>query len=112
MQMSKLFVRAFATTLIATFVSGCAGTTGTRIALAKTKASPIRNLGIQVILNTPFTVHMSQERGTDTGAALGSFLGAGMESGLNTAADKRIQKVLAPQLAHFDLGRELAANLQ
>lgn len=97
--------------LLACTLSACTTQTGTRVRLAGSSLARVKTVGLVVKVDSPFSVLLSQERATATGALIGSYVGAAIEAGVLRGADEGIRRRLAPALGDFDLYRQLTTNL-
>ena len=87
---------------IGVLVSSCTPTTGTRIPLSQAGLAKIKRIGILVKDEGGFSVRVSREKMTGTGAILFGLVGAGVEAGARSSADQRREKECKPIISHFD----------
>lgn len=80
----------------------CTPTTGTRIPLSQAGLAKIKRISILVKDEGSFSVRVSREKMTGTGAILFGLVGAGVEAGARSSADQRREKEFKPIISHFD----------
>jgi len=88
--------------LIGFLLSSCTPTTGTRISLTQPNLAKIKKIGILVKKEESFSVRLSREEGTNVGAAVLGLVGAGIEAGVRSSADTRLEEELKPILGDYD----------
>lgn len=106
----------FALTLPA--FASCTPTTGTRIALSQPKLREIRSIAVSVKKAEEFSVRLSRQEMTGTGAVLGSpfglvgaLIGTGIEAGGRQSADRAIEREFLSLVSNFDPAQELNHRL-
>lgn len=88
--------------LIGFLLSSCTPTTGTRVSLSQSDLAKIKRIGILVKEEESFSVRLSREEATNVGAAVLGLVGAGIEAGIRSSADTKIEEELKPILGNYD----------
>jgi hypothetical protein len=83
-------------------LSSCTPTTGTRVPLSQDSLSKVKRISISVKTEEDFSVRLSREKMTGTGAVLFGLLGAGIESGARLNADQKREEGFKPIIGQFD----------
>ena len=82
--------------------SACTATTGTKVPAGEYQLSKATKIGIVTTKEEEFSLRMSREQMTGTGAILGGLVGAGIESGMRSSSDTKREDPLKPLLRDFD----------
>jgi len=99
--------------LICGFIFGsCASLTGTKTELEKTNLQGVKSLGVTVVEEEDFSVMLSRDKSTATGAYFGSFVGAAVESGIRSSKDKKLEEEFEPIVADIDLPAMMSERLR
>jgi hypothetical protein len=93
-------------------VCSCTTQSGTRVQLDPSSLSQVKAAGVYVKTKEPFSVYMSRDRMSDTGAVIGGLLGAGIEAGVRSSEDEHIAQQVRPSLGDFDMQVALTTNLE
>lgn len=103
----------------ALLVSSCTPTTGTRIALSQTNLTKLKAIGVIVKADESFSVRLSREEMTGTGAVLGSgfgivgaLVGTAIEAGGRHSADTHLEEQFKPLLSDYDPTNQLNEKLR
>ncbi|MFQ5542039.1 MAG: hypothetical protein ACE5E2_04350 [Candidatus Binatia bacterium] len=88
--------------LIGLLLSSCTATTGTRIPLSQPNLTKIKTIGIIVKKEEEFSVRLSREKMTGTGAILFGLIGAGIEAATRASADEKLEEKLKPIVGDYD----------
>src|ERR1041384_6626306 len=104
--------RLFVATFLCLGLSACTTATGTRVRLNEASLSNIKTLGVLIKTNQDFSVRLSRDRMTGTGAVIGGLIGAGIEAGVRTSNDEHLQKRLRPLIGEFEVQAALQTDLQ
>lgn len=88
--------------LIGLLVSACTPTTGTHILLNQSNLTKIKTIGIIVKKEEDFSVRLSREKTTATGAVLFGLIGAAVEAGARSSADIQREEKFKPLVGDYD----------
>ena len=105
-------VNLFGFFLISTILlTACTPTTGTRIVLTQGELKKITSIGVAAKKDQEFSVLLSRQEGTATGAVLFGLVGAAVESAMRHSADTKIEEKFKPIVSDYDLEREFNLSL-
>ncbi len=93
-------------------VSSCTTTSGTRSSLSPSALATIKTMAIIANQHEDFSVRLSREKSTATGAALFGLVGAGVEAGVRSSRDASLTNELRSRLGDYDLETTLAERLR
>jgi hypothetical protein len=82
--------------------SSCTATTGTKIPAGEYQLSKTKRIGILTTKEEEFSLRILRERMTGTGVLLGGLVGLGIESGIRSSSDTKLEDELKPLLRDFD----------
>ena len=90
--------------------SSCTATSGTRVPLNPTQLQKIKKVGTLVKKEEDFSVRLSRAKMSGVGAVFG-LIGAGIEAGLRSSNDAKLEEGLKPILGDYDITKVTAENL-
>jgi len=91
--------------------SSCTPTTGTRVPLNPTNLSKIKSIGVMVKKEEDFSVRLSREEMTATGAVFFGLLGAGIEAAARQSADTGVEEQFKTIIAAYDPKKPMIERL-
>ena len=91
--------------------SSCTPTTGIRVPLSLTNLSKVKSIGVIVKKEEDFSVRLSREEMTATGAVFFGLLGAGIEAAARHSADTRVEEQFKPIIAAYDSKKTMIERL-
>jgi hypothetical protein len=97
---------------LAILVCSCTTPSGTHVQLDPSSLGQIKTLGVYVKTKDSFSVYMSRDRMTATGAVIGGLIGAGIEAGVRSSEDDKVLQKVRPNLGDFEVQSALATNLE
>jgi hypothetical protein len=92
-------------------LASCTPTTGTKIAVNQSEISKIKSIGVLVKKDEDFSVRLSREEMSNTGAAFG-LIGVGIEAAVRRSSDKDKEEQIKPSLGNFDPQAPLTERLR
>jgi hypothetical protein len=98
--------------IFAIIPSSCTSTTGTRIQMNQASLSKVRTLGIVIKQQEDFSVRMSRDRTTNTGAAFFGLVGVGVENAVRASNDSEHTQRLKSGIERFDPSKKLGESLK
>lgn len=98
--------------LIGLVVASCTPTTGTRVSLNPSNLSKIKSIGVVVTKEEDFSVRLSREEGTATGAALFGLIGAGIEAAARDSSDKQVEEQFKSIVADYNPNKPMSDRLR
>lgn len=97
--------------LVGLLTLACTPKTGTRASLRPGDLERVHTVGIRVNVERGFSVRVSREQMTNTGAIAGGFIGDMVEKSIRASYDRRLEDELQPALGVFEPGRVMRARL-
>ena len=98
----KIFAAGLPCICLALAFSACTATTGTKVPTGEYQLSKTTKIGILTTKEEEFSLRISRDQMTGTGAILGGLIGLGIESGVRSSSDTKREDELKPLLRDFD----------
>ncbi len=96
---------------LALALAACTATTGTKVPTGEYQLSKITKIGISAKKEEEFSLRISREQMTNTGAFWGGLIGLGIEAGIRSSSDTKLEDALKPLVGDFDPAQVLTEKL-
>ena len=96
---------------LALALAACTATTGTKVPTGEYQLSKITKIGISAKKEEEFSLRISREQMTNTGGILGGLVGLGIEAGIRSSSDSKLEDALKLLVGDFDPTQVLTEKL-